>query len=88
MDSTIIQEALSLESSRNESGPSSIGRMVRPFTEKQLLYLYPVDELDNNEEFIDAFLQVSCSSLMISFLPYCPSGMYKSPGNRILYKVG
>jgi len=32
---------------------------IRPFTEGQLLSLHLVDELDDNESFVDSFLQVS-----------------------------
>ena len=59
MDATCPQDASFPYSNTEDNGPNSIRRVVRPFTEKQLLYLYPVDELDNNESFVDAFLQVS-----------------------------
>lgn len=52
------EESLSY-SDQGENGPSSVRRVVRPFTEKQLLYLHPVDELENHDIFIETFLQ-SC----------------------------
>lgn len=59
-DGSCPQEESSPSVDDGDNGPPlSIRKVVRPFTEKQLLYLYPVDELENNDAFVDSFLQVT-----------------------------
>lgn len=72
---------------KDESDPRSLRSVVRPFTEKQLLDLYHVDGLENNESFIDNFLQVSLIFTYDEPLINIPLGMHKNSRNGILYKV-